>query len=90
MPTGEAKAEKNLVYRHDSPTNQSRQDPLSPHLLSVSTVGRGHPSLVSLGKIDHIVFKYLSETCCRKGLGRGGVTPFVFPNRSVDIHLKTT
>ncbi len=43
------------MYRHDKSNRPSCEDPyhlssLSPHVISVSTVSRGHPSLVSLGR----------------------------------------
>jgi hypothetical protein len=47
------KAEQNLLYRHDKPNEPTKEGSLSFVLLespftSVSTVSRGHPSLVSL------------------------------------------
>jgi hypothetical protein len=44
---------KNLWYRHDEPNEPTKKEPLSFVLFespftSVSTVRRGHPSLVSL------------------------------------------
>jgi hypothetical protein len=44
---------KNLLYRQDKPIEQTKEEPLSFVLFeypftSVSTVSRGHPSLVSL------------------------------------------
>jgi hypothetical protein len=46
---------KNLLYCHDKPNKPTKEEPLSfvffeSLFTSVSTVGRGHPSLVSLDK----------------------------------------
>jgi hypothetical protein len=52
-PTRAAKADKNLLYRYDKPKEPNKEGPFSFVLsespfTSVSTVGRGHPSLVFL------------------------------------------
>jgi hypothetical protein len=52
-PTRAAKAEQNLFYLHDKPNELVKKGPLSfvffeSPFTSVSTVSRGHPSLVSL------------------------------------------
>jgi hypothetical protein len=51
--TRAAKAEKNILYRHDNPNEPTKEGPLSFVLsespfTSVSTISRGHPSLVTL------------------------------------------
>jgi hypothetical protein len=53
-----AAQDKNLLYRHDEPNEPTMVRPLSYVLYespfaSVSTVCRGHPSLVSLVKTLH-------------------------------------
>jgi hypothetical protein len=53
MPTRIAKTEQNLLYLHVNPNIPTKEGPLSFVLFespftSVSTVSRGHPSLVSL------------------------------------------
>jgi hypothetical protein len=52
-PTRAAKAGQNLMYKHDKPNEPTKESPLSFVLFrspftSVSTVSRGHHSLVSL------------------------------------------
>ncbi len=52
--TGVSRAAKSLLYRHDKPNEPTKKGPLpivlfeSP-FIPVSTVSKGHPSLVSLG-----------------------------------------
>jgi hypothetical protein len=52
-PTRAAKAEQNLLYRHDKPNEGNKKVPILSVLCespftAISTVSRSHPSLVSL------------------------------------------
>jgi hypothetical protein len=57
-PTREAKADQNLLYRHDKPNDPTKKEPISfvhfeTPFTSVSTFSRGHPSLFSLVAAMH-------------------------------------
>ncbi len=59
-PTRAAKAERNILFLHDKPKEPTKEGPLSFVLFefsftSVSTVSRGHLSLVSLGLPIHVI-----------------------------------
>ncbi len=64
--TGLTRQDKNLLYRHHEPNKPTKNGPLS-YLLreapfaSVSTVSRGHPSLVSLCSVYNLHIKEKSK-----------------------------
>ncbi len=72
-PFRAAKAEQNLLYRHDKPHEPTKKGPLSFVLFespftSVSTVSRGHPSLQSLWAYHH-GFSCIGTICVAFGVG---------------------
>ncbi len=53
---------KNLLYRHDKPSETTKEGPLSFSFTSISTVSRGHPSIISLPSTPvptHLILKAL-------------------------------
>jgi len=73
-PSRAAKAEKNILYRHDKPNELTKQE--GPHSLespftSVSTASRGHLSLVSLDctvKLSLLILRRLFREVPNEGI----------------------
>jgi hypothetical protein len=68
VPNNAPEDEQNLLYRHSKPNEPAKEGPLSlvpfgSPFTSVSTVSRGHPSLISLG----VYWRFLYGTFMRHG-----------------------
>jgi len=73
----ELRQNKNLLYRHDRSNEPNKEGPLSYVLFespftSVSTVSRGHPSIISLSRtLNHLQEMKAFASAREKQEGRG-------------------
>ncbi len=92
-PVRAAKAEKNLLYWHYEPSEPTKEGHLLYILLespfaSVSTVSRGHPSLVSLVSLYHLDWYFAClHTCIERHLAVGW-TSHIFDTLTIIWYCK--